>query len=60
MLFNQTGQPAISVPLYWNDQNLPIGTQIVGGYAQEPLLLQIAHQLEKAQPWQQKYSQIHT
>ena len=50
MLFNQTGQPTISVPLYWNEQNLPIGTQIVGGYAQEPLLLQIAHQLEIAQP----------
>ena len=58
MLFNQTGQPAISVPLYWNEKNLPIGTQIVGAYAQEALLLQIAHQLEAAQPWYQKYSQI--
>lgn len=59
MIFNQTGQPAISVPLYWNSKNLPIGTQIVGGYAKEALLLQIAHQLEIAQPWMDRYQTIH-
>ncbi len=59
MIFNQTGQPAISVPLYWNSKNLPIGTQIVGGYSKEALLLQVAHQLEAAQPWMDKYQTIH-
>ena len=57
MLFNQTGQPAISVPLYWNQDGLPIGTQLVGGYAKEGLLLQVAHQLEQAQPWKHRYSE---
>ena len=32
MLFNQTGQPGISVPLYWNADNLPIGSQLVGKF----------------------------
>lgn len=56
MLFNQTGQPAISVPLYWNENNLPIGSQLVGGFGQEKLLLQAAAQLEEAQPWAGRYS----
>ncbi|MEE2786472.1 MAG: amidase family protein [Myxococcota bacterium] len=51
MLFNQTGQPAMSVPLYWNDDDLPIGTQLVGRYGDETTLLQVARQLEEAQPW---------
>ena len=58
MLFNQTGQPAISVPLFWNEQNLPIGTQIVGGHGEEALLLQLARQLEIAQPWAHRYKEI--
>jgi amidase len=58
MLFNQTGQPAISVPLYWNENNLPIGSQLVGGFGQEKLLLQVAAQLEEAQPWIGRYSGI--
>ena len=51
MLFNQTGQPAISLPLYWNDGDLPIGSQLVGRYGDETTLLQVARQLEEAQPW---------
>lgn len=58
MLFNQTGQPAISVPLYWNEQNLPIGSQLVGRFGEEKLLLQLARQLEIAEPWYHRYASI--
>jgi amidase len=50
-LFNATGQPAMSVPLYWNDEGLPIGMHFVGRYADEATLFRLAAQLETAQPW---------
>ncbi len=49
--WNATGQPAISVPLHWNDDGLPIGIQLVGEYGREDILLRVAAQLERAQPW---------
>ena len=50
-LQNATGQPAISLPLSWNNENLPIGVQFVGRFGDDLLLLQLAAQLERAQPW---------
>ena len=50
-LFNVTGQPAMSVPLYWNSENLPIGTHYVGRYGDEATLFSLAAQLEQARPW---------
>ena len=50
-LFNQTGQPAMSVPLFTNDEGLPIGTQVVGRFGDEATLFQLATQFEHAQPW---------
>ena len=50
-LFNQTGQPAMSVPLYWNKQNLPIGVQFAARFADDATLFRLAAQLEQAQPW---------
>jgi amidase len=53
-LFNITGQPAISLPLHWNAQGLPIGVQFAARLGQEELLLSLAGQLEQVQPWFQR------
>jgi amidase len=50
-LFNATGHPAMSVPLAWSDDGIPIGIQFVGRAAGEAELLRLAGQLETAQPW---------
>jgi amidase len=55
---NGTGQPAINLPLHWNDAGLPIGTQFVGRFGEEVLLLQLATQLEEAHPWKNKHPPI--
>ncbi len=54
MLFNQTGQPAMSVPLFWSDAGLPIGSQFVARYAEEATLFRLAAQLEAARPWRER------
>jgi amidase len=56
--YNMSGQPAMSVPLYWNTQNLPIGTQVVGRYGEETTLLQLAQELEQAMPWFDKLAPL--
>ena len=44
--FNVTGQPAVSLPLYWTDDGLPIGVQLVGPPLGDALLFRVASQLE--------------
>jgi amidase len=50
-VFNVTGQPAISLPLFHGDDGLPLGVQLVGRPADEATLLSVAAQLEAARPW---------
>ena len=49
--FNNTGQPAMTVPLAWSKGGLPIGLQFVGRMADEATLFRLAGQLETARPW---------
>jgi len=55
---NVTGQPAMNIPLYWNRDNLPIGTQFVAPFGDELTLLKLAAQLEKSNPWFNRYAKI--
>jgi amidase len=50
-LANLTGRPAMSVPLHWTADGLPIGAQLVGRLGAEGRMLRLAAQLEQAQPW---------
>ena len=57
-LANLTGRPAISLPLHWTADGLPLGVQFVAPLAGESLLIQLAAQLEQALPWAERIAPI--
>ncbi|MEQ8379015.1 amidase [Parvibaculum sp.] len=57
-LHNVVGTPAMSVPLSWNDNGLPIGAQFAAPIGGEKLLFELAFELEQARPWAQKYAPV--
>jgi len=57
-LFNATGNPAMSVPLSWNADGLPIGLQFAGRLADEATLFRLAGQLEQARPWRDRRPKV--
>jgi amidase len=57
-LFNVTGQPAVSVPLYWTAGGLPIGTMLVGRPADEATLLALSAHVEAARPWAHRHPAV--
>ncbi len=50
-IINASGQPAASVPVYWTEEGLPIGIQLIGHFGREDQILQLSAQLEAAAPW---------
>jgi len=57
-LFNQTGQPAMSLPLAWSDDGLPLGVQVAAAYGREDLLVRVASQVEQARPWAHRHPPV--
>lgn len=55
-IHNVAGCPAMSVPLYWSEQGLPIGAHFAAAPGQDALLLGLAYQLEQARPWQGRWA----
>jgi amidase len=51
---NVTGLPAVSLPLHWTDENVPVGVQLVAGPWQEASVIALAAQLERALPWAER------
>ncbi|MGH3274988.1 MAG: amidase [Streptosporangiaceae bacterium] len=53
-LYNSSGQPAVSVPLHWTDDGLPIGVMLAGRIGDEATLISLSAQLEAARPWRDR------
>ncbi len=54
-VWSLNGQPAMSVPLHWTPSGLPVGVQLIGAPHRDDLVLNVAAQLERAQPWSERW-----
>ncbi len=57
-MFNATGQPAVSLPLGWSPEGLPVGIQFAAPYGREDLLFGLAAAFEQSVPWQKRYQPL--
>jgi Asp-tRNA(Asn)/Glu-tRNA(Gln) amidotransferase A subunit family amidase len=57
-VYNATGQPAITLPLHTSRDGLPIGVMLGARFGGEPLLFQLAGQLERAAPWAPRHPPV--
>jgi len=57
-LANLTGQPAMSVPLHWTPDGLPVGVHFMAPFGEEAALFRLAAQLEKVRPWFDKRAPV--
>lgn len=58
-LHNIAGAPAMSVPLYWTEAGLPVGTMFAARAGQERMLFELAYELEAARPWAHRIPRVH-
>ena len=58
-LHNAAGTPAMSVPMHWTAEDLPVGVQLAADFGGDALLLQLAYQMEAAQPWADRLPKTH-
>jgi amidase len=57
-LYNISGQPAVNLPLHWNEQGLPIGVMLAGRIGDEATLISLSAQIEAARPWRDRHPDI--
>jgi amidase len=57
-LYNISGQPSVSLPLYWNSDGLPIGVMLAARKGDEATLISLSAQIEAARPWRDKHPAI--
>jgi amidase len=59
VIANVTGSPAMSVPLWWNGDGIPIGVHFLAPFGDEATLFRVASQLETARPWAKRRPPVH-